>query len=156
MCFIANILQYCWLNSVYSVYYHYNVNTKTINSVFVDLNFRARKEMILTEIIMECICIYIYDLKHPRSRTTGNWLSYTVFNTIYGCLLYLKVWSDSSGVHYLGMTTCTSSKLVSTHWAWTGWPLPIPCNQIVFFRGWLHKPGKSRVSWADSYHKYLF
>ena len=54
MCFIANILQYCWLNSVYSVY-----NTKTINSVFVDLNFRARKEMILTEIIMECICIYI-------------------------------------------------------------------------------------------------
>ena len=30
-------------------------------------------------------------LKHPRSPTTGNWLGYTVFNTIYWCLLYLKV-----------------------------------------------------------------
>ena len=160
MCFIANILQYCWLNSVYSVYHHYNVNTKTINSVFVDLNFRARKEMILTEIIMECICIYIYDLKHPRSRTTGNWLSYTVFNTIYGCLLYLKVWSDSSGVHYLGMTTCTVHE--------ASWSAPTGLEQAGHFQfhviklfslGVDYKAGKSRatlVSWADLCHKYLF
>ena len=60
------------------------------------------------------IYIYIYDLKHPRSPTTGNWLDYTVFNTIYWCLLYLKVWSDCSGVHCVGMTTCTWGKLVST------------------------------------------
>ena len=89
-------------------------------------------------------------LKHPRSPTTGNWLGYTIFNTIYQCLLYLKVWSDSSGVDYLGMTTCSTwGKLVSTHWAWTSWPFPIPCNQIDFFRATL-------VRWADSYHKYIF
>ena len=45
---VLNILQYCWLNSIYSVYSHYNVNTiKNINSVFVDLNFTARKEMLV-------------------------------------------------------------------------------------------------------------
>ena len=79
----------------------------------MDSNFRARKEILS---ILWSICRYIYHLKHPTSPTTGNWLSYAIFNTIYWCLLYLKVWSDSSGVHYLGMTTCTWGKLVSTHW----------------------------------------
>ena len=111
----------------------------------MDSNFRARKEILS---ILWSICRYIYHLKHPTSPTTGNWLSYAIFNTIYWCLLYLKVWSDSSGVHYLGMTTCTWGKLVTTNWAWTGWPFPIPYgigNVIKLFSLWVDYISRSKA-----------
>ena len=64
--------------------------------------------------------------KHPRSPRTRNWLGYTVFNTIYWCIFYLKISSDSSCVYYLSWHDYmykTWGKVVSTHQARTGWPI---------------------------------
>ena len=61
------LLLYNYFNIKLVVYSHYNVNTiKNFNSVFVDLNFRARKENGVT------IIMIIMIWKRPRSPTTGT------------------------------------------------------------------------------------